>query len=134
MQTHAVCTVNGRRKRLSQLSLNVVKHFYFISQLHFAGPHAAQLEQDFGRLMRTGRQDGPSINIPGYIPDPNRKTKFGYKECDSEAVNASPNTDIKRTYSSLSGGSLSLSTHNKSHGIFLFSTFLLMLLMHHQRL
>jgi hypothetical protein len=40
--------------------------------------------------------DSPSIQIPGYVPDPSRKTKFGYKECDSEAVNAAPShIDLK---------------------------------------
>jgi hypothetical protein len=65
--------------------------------------------------MRTGRLDGPSISIPGYIPDPNRKTKFGYKECDSEAVNNSPNErDRTHAYTSLSGTTLPTSSFSQS--------------------
>jgi hypothetical protein len=90
-------------------------------QLHFAGPHASKLEQDFGTLMRTGRQDSPSIAIPGFIPDPSRKTKFGYKECDSEAVNASPShSDLSKAYTSLRGNSANGLYHSgKLNGILL---------------
>ena len=63
--------------------------------------------------MRTGRQDSPSISIPGFVPDPNRKTKFGYKECDSEAVNASPShSDLSKAYTSLSGNSNSATSNS----------------------
>ncbi len=44
-------------------------------KLHFAGPAADRLEQDFNRLIRTGRLDSPSLQIPGFVPDPSRKTK-----------------------------------------------------------
>lgn len=74
-------------------------------QLHFAGPHAALLEQDFGRLLRTGRQDSPSISIPGYVPDPNRNTKLSYKECDSEVVNKTPDLERRRKLTISSSGS-----------------------------
>jgi len=53
-------------------------------EIHFAGPHAHKLEQDFGYLMRTGRLNSPSLPIPGYVPDPQRKTTLGYSECDSD--------------------------------------------------
>eukprot|EP00095_Tigriopus_kingsejongensis_P007890 snap_masked-scaffold720_size106930-processed-gene-0.10 protein:Tk07890 transcript:snap_masked-scaffold720_size106930-processed-gene-0.10-mRNA-1 annotation:"hypothetical protein L798_15715" len=53
-------------------------------RLHFTGPYANKLEQDFARLLRTGHLDTPSIPIPGYVPDPLRKTKLGYRECGSE--------------------------------------------------
>ena len=52
-------------------------------QIHFAGPHANQLEQDFNQLIITGKLSKPSIQIPGYVPDAKRKTKLGYRECDS---------------------------------------------------
>ena len=75
-------------------------------QLHFAGPNANKLEQDFNRLMRTGRLDRPSLTIPGYVPPPGqRKSKLGYRECGQERVgknsNGNRNDDF---YSSLSGG------------------------------
>jgi len=52
--------------------------------LHFRGPHASQLEQDFSRLMRTGHLDAPSIQIPGFFPAADRKTRLGYRECGSD--------------------------------------------------
>jgi hypothetical protein len=54
--------------------------------LHFRGPHANQLEQDFSRLMRTGRLDTPSLQIPGYFPPADRKTRLGYRECGSDTA------------------------------------------------
>ena len=59
-------------------------------ELHFAGPHAHKLEQDFGYLLRTGRLERPSIPIPGYVPDPQRKTTLGYADCDSESSAGRP--------------------------------------------
>ena len=53
-------------------------------QIHFAGPHANQLEQDFNQLIITGKLSKPSnIKTPGFVPDPQRKTKLSYRECDS---------------------------------------------------
>ena len=52
-------------------------------QIHFAGPHANQLEQDFNQLIITGKLSKPSLTILGYVPDSKRKTKLGYRECDS---------------------------------------------------
>lgn len=76
-------------------------------EIHFAGPHAHKLEQDFNHLLRTGRLAGPSIPIPGYIPDPQRKTKLGYSECDSDKERPSVSTynDLYGSYSSLSSAS-----------------------------
>lgn len=54
-------------------------------KLHFTGPHAAKLEQDFDRLIRTGTLASPSIQIPGYFPDSTRVKKLGYRECDSSS-------------------------------------------------
>ncbi|XP_040583567.1 uncharacterized protein Rsod [Lepeophtheirus salmonis] len=56
-------------------------------QLHFTGPYANKMERDFARLLRTGRLSTPSIFIPGFNPDPLRKTKLGYKECDGSDSN-----------------------------------------------
>ena len=77
--------------------------------------------------MRTGRLDGPSISIPGFIPDPNRKTKFGYKECDNEAVNNSPNErDRTHAYTSLTGStSKPLSSFSQSALIIIVTLFML---------
>ncbi len=80
-------------------------------ELHFAGPYAHKLEQDFGVLMRTGRLSRPSVAIPGYVPDPNRKTKLGYSECDSDRRRGRPplvSYNSNDLYSSLNGGSLAV--------------------------
>jgi hypothetical protein len=76
-------------------------------EFHFTGPHAHKLEQDFGHLLRTGRLEGPSIPIPGFIPDPNRKTKLGYSECDTDKRKPSVSTynDLYGSYSSLNSAS-----------------------------
>eukprot|EP00088_Acartia_fossae_P008310 TRINITY_DN13961_c0_g1_i3.p1 TRINITY_DN13961_c0_g1~~TRINITY_DN13961_c0_g1_i3.p1 ORF type:complete len:285 (+),score=52.87 TRINITY_DN13961_c0_g1_i3:1-855(+) len=55
--------------------------------LHFRGPHANKIEQDFSRLLRTGRLDTPSLLIPGYVPPVERKTELGYRECSSRGIN-----------------------------------------------
>jgi len=51
--------------------------------LHFRGPHANKLEQDFSRLLRTGKLDQPSLAIPGYVRPTNTKKKLPYRECGS---------------------------------------------------
>lgn len=48
--------------------------------LHFKGPIANQLEQDFSRLISIGKLDSPSLYVPGYI-DTKRKAKISYKQC-----------------------------------------------------
>lgn len=75
-------------------------------QLHFTGPHANKLEQDFNRLIKTGKLDSPSIQIPGYVPDASRKTKLGYRECDDDTRKKKTSNiinDINDLYSSLTG-------------------------------
>ena len=53
-------------------------------QIHFAGPYANQLEQDFNQLIITGKLNKPSnIKTPGFVPDAERKSKLSYRECDS---------------------------------------------------
>ncbi|XP_047110560.1 uncharacterized protein LOC124787741 isoform X3 [Schistocerca piceifrons] len=49
--------------------------------LHFKGPIANQLEQDFSRLLGTGRLAAPSLYIPGYVPSSKRKTQLSYRQC-----------------------------------------------------
>ncbi|KAJ3643412.1 hypothetical protein Zmor_026124 [Zophobas morio] len=48
--------------------------------LHFKGPLANRLEQDFSRLLASGRLDAPTLYIPGYI-NTKRKSKVSYKPC-----------------------------------------------------
>lgn len=55
--------------------------------LHFRGPHASKLEQDLSKLLRTGKLDTPSLFIPGYFPDAQRKTRLGYRECGGRSIN-----------------------------------------------
>ncbi|KAF5278486.1 hypothetical protein FQA39_LY05975 [Lamprigera yunnana] len=54
--------------------------------LHFKGPIANKLEQDFSRLISTGRLDAPSLYIHGFI-DTKRKTKISYKQCGKKDPN-----------------------------------------------
>ena len=78
-------------------------------QIHFAGPHANVLEQDFNQLLITGKLSRPSIRIPGYIPDQKRKTKLGYKECASgknkkQKSRTSKSSSLNRAKSIMSAG------------------------------
>ncbi|XP_075237952.1 superoxide dismutase family protein Rsod [Lycorma delicatula] len=52
--------------------------------LHFKGPAANNLEQDFSRLLSTGKLESPSIYIPGYVPSSKRKSKIQYKLCGGD--------------------------------------------------
>ncbi|XP_076244983.1 uncharacterized protein Rsod [Calliopsis andreniformis] len=54
--------------------------------LHFKGPIANKLEQDFNKLMSTGRLDAPSLYIPGYV-SVKQKTTLGYRQCGSRDPN-----------------------------------------------
>jgi hypothetical protein len=81
-------------------------------ELHFAGPHAHKLEQDFGHLMRTGRLANPSIPIPGYIHS-QRKTSLSYTECDSVKGGRRPQiSSYNDLYSSLNGAANGLTVMN----------------------
>lgn len=64
-------------------------------KIHFKGPKAHQLEQDFSRLIATGRLDEPTLYIPGYI-DSRRKTKLGYRTCSVRDPN--DNNSKKRIF------------------------------------
>merc|ERR1712150_77343 len=66
-------------------------------EIYFSGPHANRLEQDFNRLLASGRQASPSIQIPGYVPDPKRKTKLSYKECNSGKKKGKSLQELERT-------------------------------------
>jgi len=72
--------------------------------LHFRGPHATKLEQDFSKLLRTGKLDMPSLSISGYVPPVQRKTKLGYRECGSRNINnRNPNLSDYSSSSRMSG-------------------------------
>jgi Cu/Zn superoxide dismutase len=51
--------------------------------LHFKGPQANQLEQDFSRLLANGHLASPSLYNPGYMPSSKRKTHLSYRPCGS---------------------------------------------------
>ncbi|XP_025833804.1 uncharacterized protein LOC108743229 [Agrilus planipennis] len=61
--------------------------------LHFKGPIANKLEQDFNRLITIGRLEAPSLYIPGYI-NTKRKSKLSYKQCGRR----DPNEPVKSRY------------------------------------
>lgn len=54
--------------------------------LHFKGPIVNKLEEDFNKLMSTGRLDAPSLYIPGYIYT-KRKITLGYRQCGTRDPN-----------------------------------------------
>lgn len=55
--------------------------------LHFKGPQANQLEQDFSRLLANGYLASPSLYNPGYVPSSKRKTHLSYRPCGSRDPN-----------------------------------------------
>lgn len=56
------------------------------NKLCFQGPLANQLEQDFARLLSTGKLESPTLSIPGYI-NTNRKSTISYKQCGTRDPN-----------------------------------------------
>ncbi|XP_065226507.1 uncharacterized protein Rsod [Planococcus citri] len=50
---------------------------------HFKGPSASEIEQDFSRLMRTGKLQSPTISNPGYNLPVSRKKQLNYQNCPS---------------------------------------------------
>ncbi|CAH0556110.1 unnamed protein product [Brassicogethes aeneus] len=60
--------------------------------LHFKGPIATRLEQDFGKLMSTGKLESPSLYIPGHYNE-KRKVKIAYKQCGVRDPNEKSNCD-----------------------------------------
>jgi len=58
--------------------------------VHFMGPKARELEQDFSRLLSGGTLDKPTIHMLGAPLDPKRDTKVAYRSCaglDDEDLN-----------------------------------------------
>lgn len=68
--------------------------------IHFKGPKAHNLEQDFSRLLGIGRLDAPSIFIPGYY-DLKRKSTVSYKICGVRDPNEKK-SNRKKSYFSTS--------------------------------
>ena len=71
--------------------------------LHFRGPHANKLEQDFSRLLRTGYLDGPSLDIPGYIHPASNRKKLPYRECGSKTKLEITRENILGSYGGAAG-------------------------------
>ena len=67
--------------------------------LHFRGPLANKLEQDFSVLLRTGKLASPSLAPPGYLPPPNTPRKLPYRECGTKS-----SFDRKQQLAGLYGG------------------------------
>lgn len=63
-------------------------------KLHFKGPKAHQLEQDFSKLVATGRLDEPTLFIPGYY-NPKRKKRLGYRTCSVRDPNDKDSKIVK---------------------------------------
>lgn len=68
--------------------------------MHFKGPQAHHLEQEFSRLLANGRLDAPSLYIPGYF-DKKRKPTVSYKTCGVRDPNEKK-TSRKKSYFSTS--------------------------------
>ncbi|XP_022918484.2 uncharacterized protein [Onthophagus taurus] len=68
--------------------------------MHFKGPIAGQLEQDFSRLLSIGRLDSPTLYIPGFI-NTKRKVKLSYKQCGMRDPNEKK---AKKNFFSISQG------------------------------
>lgn len=48
--------------------------------IHFRGPLAHKIEQDFARLIASGHLDAPTLQIIGYT-NPKRKKSLSYRSC-----------------------------------------------------
>jgi hypothetical protein len=70
--------------------------------LHFRGPVANKLEQDFSRLLNVGSLSTQSLFIPGAYPDPKRPTSLSYKQCGTQ------DPTKKKSSSFYSSGSVNL--------------------------
>lgn len=69
--------------------------------IHFKGPNAHHLEQDFSRLLVVGRLDAPSLFIPGYY-DKKRKPTVSYKTCGVRDPNEKKSSRKKSYFSTSS--------------------------------
>jgi hypothetical protein len=62
-------------------------------KVHFKGPKAHQMEQDFSRLIASGRLEEPTLYIPGYI-NPKRKKTLSYRTCSVRDPNDKNSMDF----------------------------------------
>ncbi|KYN36526.1 Superoxide dismutase [Cu-Zn], partial [Trachymyrmex septentrionalis] len=66
--------------------------------LHFKGPIANKLEQDFSKLLSFGKLEAPSLYIPGYTPIKGKTTlrhrQCGVRDSDDENFNVHRSTSI----------------------------------------
>lgn len=70
--------------------------------LHFRGPQANHLEQDFSRLMNSGRLPQPSLYIPGALPNPKRPSALSYGQCGArDPAQKSRRNDAAYKYNTL---------------------------------
>ncbi|CAG9760751.1 unnamed protein product [Ceutorhynchus assimilis] len=83
--------------------------------LHFKGPIATKLEQDFNRLLTIGRLESPSLYIPGYTNE-KRKSKIPYKLCGVRDPNEK--TSRKTTFLFQYSGTTSTHHHLKYATVF----------------
>ncbi|XP_055616039.1 uncharacterized protein LOC129762078 [Toxorhynchites rutilus septentrionalis] len=70
--------------------------------VHFKGPYAHRIEQDFSRLLATGRLDEPSIYIAGYVNQKRKKT-LSYRTCGVRDPNENEN---KRSFFNSGAGGI----------------------------
>lgn len=74
--------------------------------LHFRGPIAGRIEQDFSRLMSTGKLKEPSLSIPGWFA-PKRKSTLGHRQCGTR----DPNDKSFKSIKSRNSGAATISVH-----------------------
>lgn len=60
--------------------------------VHFQGPKAFQIEQDFSKLLATGRLEQPTVFVPGYVNTKRKKT-LSYRTCGVR----DPNENLRKT-------------------------------------
>lgn len=66
--------------------------------IHFKGPQANKLEQDFSRLLSTGRLSEPSLYIVGYVPTKKRRSAISYKLCTTRGENPLSSAHLARPF------------------------------------
>lgn len=62
-----------------------------------SGPIANKLEQDFSKLISTGKLEAPSLYIPGYLAT-KRKTTLGHRQCGVRDPNDKSNFTYNLLY------------------------------------
>lgn len=80
------CYLSSMNMKLMYSQRTTIKIYWYQTSnyIYFKGPEANKLEQDFSRLLSTGKLESPSLYIPGYLFPANRKTRLSYKLCGSD--------------------------------------------------